>query len=162
MQSPHKKKCMTSLHSIWSKTFIMSHYVVIRSDQNLNYFPENQPFHFRTHFQTPLNLKGIWKVALVDIHIADSAKVRFNLFMHCNICDGCILDGERENLLRMVKSIKLGNWSQTFDTPQYASVNKTDIRDLEVFIRDGKGNLASFLKKPVTLVLHFKAYPLYV
>jgi len=69
------------------------------------------------------------------------------------------LDGENENLLRVLKSQRAGSWTQSFDTPQYFSITKSEIRDLEIHIKDVKGNFASFLKKPVTITLHFRQYP---
>ena len=104
----------------------------------------------------------MWKVALIDVTIAEpQSKVRYNLYIHCNICGGNILNGETENLLRMVQSQKGGNWVQTLHNPQYVLVNTTEIRDLEIYIKDGKDKLATFLKKPVTVTLHFKSYPFY-
>jgi len=98
--------------------------------------------------------------ALLDIYITETKlKKRNNLYIHCDVCGESILDGE--NLLRMVKAQKIANWTQAFDTPQYVSVNKSEIRDLEIYITDDQGNLASFLKQPVTITFHFKAYPFY-
>jgi len=98
-------------------------------------------------------------VALVDMFISESnVKYRYILYLHC---DGCILDGENENLLRMVKSTRAGNCTQSFNTPQYVPVNKSEIRELEIYIKDAKGNFSTFLKKPVTVTLHFKSYPFY-
>jgi len=47
----------------------MSFNIIVNSDMNLDYYPSNKPFKFWTHLKTPLNLKGLWKVALVDIKI---------------------------------------------------------------------------------------------
>ena len=140
----------------------MAHYVVIQSNKNLDYFPDNKPFRFRTYLQSALNLKGNWKVALVDIFVLEnSVKSKQNLYVHCDICGESIVDGEKDNLLRMVKFQKLGNWSQSFNPPFYVPVNTSETRELEILIRDSQGELASFLKKPVTVTLHFRAYPFY-
>lgn len=140
----------------------MSHYIVINSNNNLEYFPDNKPYHFRTVFQAPLHLTGFWKMAAVEAIIAEpNAKVGYNLYLHCDACDGCILDGEYASLLRPVRSLKTGKWTQTFDLPYYVSTNKSELRELEIYIKDGKGNLATFLRKPVSVTIHFKSYPFF-
>jgi len=140
----------------------MSQYLTINSNHNLEYFPDNQSYRFKTYFQAPLSLKGVWKVALVDLYMAEpNMKFRYNLYLYCDACDGYIVDGENENLLRMVKSTKAANWTQSFNNPQYLPVNKSELRELEIYIKDMKGNFATFLKKPVSLTLHFKSYPFY-
>lgn len=140
----------------------MSHYIVINSNKNLKYFPENQPYHFRTFFQIPLSLPGLWKIALVEATISEpNLKTGHPLYLHCNACDGCIVDGEYDSLLRMIRSQRSGKWTQIFDSLFYVSVNKSEIRELEIYIKDGKDTLATFLKKPVSITLHFKSYPFF-
>lgn len=138
----------------------MSHYVIIHSDGSKRYFPDNTSCHFRTHFQSILDLEGIWKVALVEINLATTTpKTKQNLYVYSNICGESFVDGEKENLLRVLRAQKIANWSQTFDSPFYVSVNKSEIRDIEIVIKTGKGNLASFLTDRATIVLHCKQYP---
>jgi len=73
---------------------------VINSDKKLNYFSDNKPYHFCTHFQYPLNLGGVWKVDLVDIYMMESKiKVRDSLYVHCDVCGETIIDGGKDNLL---------------------------------------------------------------
>ena len=140
----------------------MSHYVIINSDQCLEYFPDNEPYRFRTYLQAPLNLSGVWKVALVDINLFETkTKTKQILYLHSNICGESIIDGEKEDLLRLLKFQKISNWSQSFDSPYYVPVSRKEIRDIEINIRDEKGKLATFLKNPVTVTLHFKSYPFF-
>ena len=139
----------------------MSFYMTVNSDANLDYFPDNKPYHFKTHLQTALNLSGIWKVSLVDISMYDPSKHSSNLYIHSDICGESILDGEKENILRMIKAYRSGKWSQESINFHYISVNKSDIRDIEFSIKDKKGILASFLQMPVTITLHFRSYPFY-
>lgn len=83
----------------------MSHYVVIHSDKSQTYFPENTTVHFRSQFQSPLNLKGVWKVALVDIALPPStSKTKQNIYVHSDVCGETFVDGEKENLLRVVRA----------------------------------------------------------
>ena len=83
----------------------MSHYVVINSDKSVEYFPDNTPYHFRTQFQSPLLLNGIWKVALVDINLTTSKmKTKDPLYIYSDICGDNFVDGEKYNFLRMIKA----------------------------------------------------------
>ena len=138
----------------------MSHYVTISSNNNLKYFPDNKAYNFRTTFQAPLVLKGNWMVALVDAFIVEpSSKVRYSLCLYSDVSDGYTLHGENSSLLRVIHSRKSGNWVNTYDKPQYLPVKKSEIRELEICIKDRKGNLATVLKSSVMLTLHFKSYP---
>lgn len=138
----------------------MSLYVIVHSDESKKYFPGNKTCSFWTHFQSPLYLEGSWKVALVDINLTTTTpKTKQNLYMYSDICGESFLDGEKENLLRVLRAQKVGNWSQSFDRAFYVPVTKSDIRDLEIVIKTGKGNTASFLTDRATITLHFKRYP---
>lgn len=107
----------------------MSHYVIIHSDQNKKYFPDNKSCHFRCHFQSTLNLDGVWKVALVDINLTTSIpKTKQNVYMYSDICGESFVDGQRESLLRLVRAQKVASWSQTFESPFYVPVNKSERR----------------------------------
>lgn len=44
---------------------------------------------------------------------------RFLWVEHCDICYGSIVDGEKGSVLRMVKSYKQANWTQSFTISQY-------------------------------------------
>lgn len=133
----------------------MSHYAVIHSDRSLDYFPKNKAYDFRTYFQSPLNLTGNWYVALVDINLqAAGSKTKQNLYVHSDIAGDSFVD-----LLRMVRAQKVYNWFQSFETSFYVPVKKSEIRDIEIYIKTGKGDLASFLKGRATVTLHFKQYP---
>jgi hypothetical protein len=50
----------------------MSIYVTMSSDRALHYFPQNNPYNFKTHLNAPLLLEGVLKVALVDVDIVSS------------------------------------------------------------------------------------------
>lgn len=56
------------------------------SKRNNEYFPENTSMKFKIHFEEPLYLSGMWKLALVDICIKDSTKLTYmdHLYVFCN------------------------------------------------------------------------------
>ena len=62
----------------------MSFYVtgIIHSNQSLDYFPDNQPFQFKCHFDKVLSLDGKWEVALCKIDINEKVK---KIFFVCSL-----------------------------------------------------------------------------
>ena len=74
----------------------MSFYMTVNSGTNLKYFPNNKPYHFKTHLQSALNLNGNWKVSLVDISLSDTTKKSVNLYIHSDICGESIVNDEKE------------------------------------------------------------------
>lgn len=136
----------------------MSIYVVLNSDRNLKLHETNKPYCFQTYFHTPLYLKGLWKVALVDFAFAnDEPTTVDHLYVHCNECTGMVVDGEVQSVLRRI--VFNGQTPQIFNSPLYVDVINNEITNLEIVIRNREGNLASFLTNPLSLTLHFKAYP---
>lgn len=52
-----------------------------------------------------------------------------------------------------------GQTSQIFNSPLYVDVIKNEIANLKIVIKNREGKLALFLTNPLSLTLHFKAYP---
>lgn len=132
------------------------------SKRNDDYFPDNTSMKFKIHLEEPLYLSGMWKIALVDICIKDSMKISYmdHLYVFCNIAGESIVNGEkRQSFLRKVLLVKKGNWTQTFELPYYVNVNKTQVFDIEFYITDKNFELATFLKKTVSLTVHLRQYP---
>lgn len=141
----------------------MSFYVIVNSNQSLDFFPNNTPSYFCVHLKTPLQLQGIWKVGLSEIYIHENHIVSSHrhLYVYTNICGESIVDGESQPLLRRLISNENGSWMNIFQPVFYLTVNKTQIYDIEFYIKTDSNQLASFLSSPVTLTLHFKAYPFF-
>lgn len=139
----------------------MSIYMVVNSNQSLDYFPRNKPYHFQVHLKTPLLLEGVWKIGLSEIQIEDNHTWtdHGHLYIYTNICDESIIDGERAPLLRRLMSNEQGFWNSMFNPVFYLTVRKSEIYDIEFYIKSDKDQFATFLTQPVTLTLHFKAYP---
>lgn len=132
---------------------------------NLDYFPNNTAHKFKIHLSKPLNLSGIWKIALCDIHINDSKQISYmnQLYVFCSIVDTSILNGRQEqHLLRSVELNRKGNWTNIYHQLYYENVNKTHIFDIEIYITDRSLRLATFLTKPLTITLHFRQYPFFL
>ena len=63
----------------------MSFYVIINSNENLEYFPDNQPYKFKTHLAKPLDMTGKWKVALSEIDFIEKLQ-NPNIYVCCDLC----------------------------------------------------------------------------
>ena len=77
----------------------MSFYVVINSDQNLEYFPDNKPNRFKTQLTKALSFTGKWVVALTEIDLMEKIQSS-SLHVNCNVCRSTIVDGNWTNVLR--------------------------------------------------------------
>lgn len=133
----------------------MSFYVIIHSDENLEYFPDNQPFRFKCHLRKTLTLEGSWKVALCEIDINEKVQ-KPSLYVNSDLCQSTIVDGRSENVLRKVYTDFRRQFSNSFNWLFYVPVIKNEIREIEIIIKDAKDNIASFLTKPICVTLHFK------
>ena len=58
----------------------MSLYVIASSDKSKNYYPYNQPYHFKSFIKQPLELERHWRVELTEIDF-DEKKSQYILFM---------------------------------------------------------------------------------
>lgn len=140
----------------------MSFYMIVNSNQNLDYFPNNKPFKFWTHLQSPLNLKGMWKIALVDVKIdVNTLYESKDVYLYCNICGESLVDGTLQPLLRRISLLSSESGFYSFEHLSYMNVTKYDFYDVEFYIKDEHGDLCTFLVNPVTLTLHLKSYPFF-
>lgn len=130
----------------------------IRSDESNVYFPENKPWHFKVHLKSPLMFNQKWLISLLefDATATKSRTTNQTLLLYSNICSESVIDGEKKLILRRISMTKLGKWSYIFNIPIYLSVTKNEIYEFEIYIRDLKGNDATFLQDPVLITLQFK------
>lgn len=127
----------------------------------MEYFPNNKPFHFKSRFNSPLNLEGKWKVALIEADIRSSHSKEESIYLYSSICNDSIVEGEKQPLLRRLSSVLPGDWNSIFDSPHYILINSQELYDIDIYITDRDGNLASFLNQPSTITLHFKSFPFF-
>lgn len=139
----------------------MSFYMIVNSQQSASVFPDNKPFKFFTHLKSKLALNGVWKVALIDIKIPPNNHMfeQKDVYLFSNMCGESIIDGVYKPLLRRVCLSSSESDLFYFRHTSYVSVIKNELFDIEFYITDEHGDRASFLTRPVTLTLHFKAYP---
>lgn len=139
----------------------MSFYMIVNSDRCSEYFPTNTAYRFSTYLKFPLALTGSWKVALAEIKVSDNrmhADSHRDVYVYSSICEESIVDGEKQSLLRRLFHND-GDYATVLPTLFYVPVKENEIDRFDVYIKDGDGNYASFLKGSTSVTLHFKKYP---
>ena len=101
--------------------------MVVSNEANLNIYPENRPFKFRTYLQTPLVLKSKWKVAIIDINLSQGQQSQ-DLYVYSDICSETIVDGSGQPLLKCICANTIAYTE--FKHLNYVSVTKSEIRDI--------------------------------
>ena len=143
----------------------MDFYVYVRSDETDKYFPENKAYKFISRLNSPINLEGFWKVALVEFYALDNSRSRNSssetLYIYSDICKESIINGSKKSVLRRVFKNDKSGWKNIFDSPFYLPVNKKYFQEFELQITTDYLTEAIFLKSPVHITLHFKQYPYY-
>ena len=139
----------------------MSMYIILSSNKSMNFFPNNLPYSFKSHMMGPLILEGLWNVAVVDTEISSSISKSESIYLYSSICGESIIDGEQRPLLRRLKSNTPGQWSTVVQSPFYMPVKLREIYDIDINITDELDKPASFIDRPSTVTLHFKAFPFY-
>ncbi|MEW8509095.1 MAG: hypothetical protein AB2598_20635 [Candidatus Thiodiazotropha sp.] len=128
--------------------------MIINSDESLAYFPDNKPFRFKTHLAKTLSLPGKWVVALTEIDLLEKIQLS-SLYVNCDICQSTIVDGEWTNVLRLINTGVKRQFTNSFNWLYYLSVVKSEIREIEISIKQDSGVYATVLNRPVRVTLHF-------
>ena len=143
----------------------MDFYVYVRSDEADKYFPENKAFKFIFRLNSPINLEGFWKVALVEFYALNNLRNRKppseTLYIYSNICKESIINGSKRSVLRRVFQNDKSGWKNIFDSPFYLPLNTKYFQEFEIQITTEDLIEATFLKSPIYMTLHFKQYPFY-
>ena len=88
--------------------------MIINSNKNLDYYPNNVPYKFKTHFAKPLDLNGRWTVAITEIDIIEKLQNPY-LYISCDLCQNTIVDGTLTNVLRKVNTDARRQFSNSFN-----------------------------------------------
>ena len=133
----------------------MSFYMILNSNANNHYFPENKPYQFKSKMRQTLYLNGKWKVALSEIAVNINNKFQSVTFLdiYSDICGETIINGVYESLLRRIYNDQGNHY--IFTSPYYIPVIKSEIDELEILIKT-KGFDEELLIEPAEVVLHFK------
>ena len=146
----------------------MDKFLYLSSTDSDLLFADNETFRFKVHLKTPLNLRGYWKVGLVECHAKQTlsktkgSKKDEALYIFSDICKESILQGIEQPLLRRLQPNLKGQWAYTLDNVLYVPVRSKEITEFQVDIRLADGAHPSFLVSPVYMTLHLKSYPFFV
>lgn len=146
----------------------MDRYLYVSSDDSVQYFPDNLVYKFKVHLHLPLTLRGLWKCGLVEFHAevqtpAKSSQKRDQaVYVFSDLCQGSILGGSEQTLLRRLESNTKTGWHYVFENAFYLPIKRKDLVEFEVVIKAEDGSFPSFLKSPLYMTLHLKPYPFYV
>ncbi len=146
------------------------HWIVINSDANKEYFPDNEPYRFSVYLRQPLNLEGdLWTVALTELYargtpgnVRGANRKRRGkatntlLYVYCSLCEPIIVDGDRQPLLRRVQESDSNVWQASIANPYEVKARLSNelLNQIDLYINDDEGEPASFLTERVSVTLH--------
>ena len=136
----------------------MSLRLVLSSDDGKTFFPENTSFDFMVKLNRTIQLDGYWVVAVTEINVTDriAAKENQELLVYSDICQDSFVGDTEKPLLRRA-------YTETnniiYSNPYYKPVKMGGLQQVHIYIKNRKGEKASFLKKKVTITLHLKKFP---
>ena len=140
----------------------MEKYIFLRSnDSKVNYFKDNNSYHFRVKLNQRLIFHGYWVVSLTEINFGkligvDNIKDPY-VDILCNLCDTSLVGDVQLPLLRHI-DLRLG--------PNYTFANEYNIHvvvkespDIEIVIKVSDEVSQTFLSEDTTVTLHLQRYP---
>ena len=104
-------------------------YLFLSSRDSLNQYPNNIWYDFTTDFPGELEVDESWECALVDIHCIPLIEREFVVF--ADIVKQSYIKDTSASVLRAVY-----NSGSAFSNPYYISVNRSNISQVRVYIRD--------------------------
>lgn len=134
----------------------MSYYMIFRSDQDLDYYPNNKPYCFKIKLRQNIELNGDWEIALTEITLREAIKKEDILYIYSDICGESFINGVNATLLRRV--VVNNNENAAFSSFYYVPLIKSEINEIEFRITNDEGVVAKHLKNPVTLVVHLRSH----
>jgi hypothetical protein len=147
----------------------MSEYVIVRSFDSLEYYPENEACLYTVVLNQTLELGAYWRVGLCEFTIVrkgDRAHVGkddpLELCVCSNVCDISYVGGRKQRLLRRfnTRPSELARFDRVLNTVNYVPTVLTHCHEIQIRIVDAYGVLArDQLKDTQTIVvLHLKHY----
>lgn len=147
----------------------MSFYVIARSGDSRNHFPNNTPHTFRVMLNTTLRFNPQeWSVGLCELYcdnisLSDTTSNSGSggeVYVNTNVCQTSLVGESEQRLLRrIVLHHKKTYLDATFNPVFYLPVVLSECRDVLIDIRDVLGRSTSFIRGPVTATLHFRRRP---
>lgn len=131
---------------------------VVSSTDGTDFFSDNSPFNFRVKLNRNIQLDGYWMVALTEFTLNKTNSFDKNLYILSDICQNSFIGNTEKPLLRRVMLNRKKNGNIIFYNPYYIPVRSGIMEHIHIYITDDEGSLASFLRQPVTVTLHFKKF----
>jgi hypothetical protein len=136
-------------------------YIILSSNNSLEYFPKNASNQFTTVLPHEINLNCRYKFALLDILLppCDSESTAVVNYINCSICSPIITSNSYSNVIRTVAANKTKKVaSSSFSHPFYLPLAKLNFNTIEISITDHLGKLVKFIPSNTVLTLHFKEF----
>lgn len=131
----------------------MDFYITLRSNDSLDFYPENNSFYFRVELNAPIQFDHRWKVGLCDVRV-DSAK-EGDLYICSSVCEESQVGSGMLPLLRRMYCTN-DDIEKDFLKVHYIPLRVKELKTLDIYIKDSQGHLASFISETSVLTLHFK------
>lgn len=139
----------------------MSVRLVVSSDDGKDLFLENKPHDFRVKLNQTIQLDGYWVVAVTEFTTTErnDSDQKPELFIFSDICQDSFIGNNEQPLLRRIYFDRKKQNNIVYHNPYYIPVRFSEIQHLHFYIKDDKGQDASFLKQKVTITLHLEKFP---
>ena len=97
-------------------------------------------------------------MALAEFNTANRAQ-KPELFVYSDVCRDSFIGTSEQPLLRRIVYDNKDQNNIIYDNPYYVPIKLKEIQQIHIYIKDDKGQDASFRKGIVTVTLHFKKFP---
>lgn len=116
---------------------MLDFYLVVNSNDSLEYFQENQAGNFRVKLKEALFLQGSgWHVGLCEINgLLWDVDSDDTVYICCNICNGVLLPNGSEGLLRPMRISDDGEIHETFSYVMYSPLQTQFIDVIEIKLK---------------------------
>ncbi len=132
----------------------------MRSSDNMQLFADNRPWTFKVNLDRPLQLAGVWSVALTEITITSmhtkKQHVDSMLYVFCNICSNTLVGVQQVPILRSIYLDDVSHHSFIFSSPYYMPIKVGMTQQIHIYLKDEHGNDAVFIDGEVFYYTSFK------
>lgn len=136
----------------------MSLIIVVSSEDGKGLFTDNKPYDFRVKLNQRIRLDHNWVIAITEFTSSERIDSHKNpeLFIFSDICQNSFIGNNEHPLLRRTYFDNAKQRNVIYNTPYYIQVRQGEIQQIHFYIKDDKGQDASFLQEKVTITLHLK------
>lgn len=132
--------------------------MVLSSDDGKLFYSDNKPFDFRIKLNRPIQLEGYWVLAITEFSTTERG-AKEEMFVYSDVCQDSFIGDSEQPLIRRISFNDKNSHIIIYENPYYVPVKLDTIQQIHIYIKDSTGQEASFLKKKVTVTLHFKKFP---